>query len=583
MLVLSAAEMQACDRATTERYGIASLQLMRAASAAVAGFARRHFSRARRVTVLCGRGNNGGDGMMTARLLARAGCDVTTLLLGSPEGPKGDAAEAWRELNEPAHGAIHIVNAAEELATHNDALHADLIIDAVLGTGFRPPMKGLPLNALEWLKGSAAPVLAVDLPSGWPADATSATVNEPVFPADAVVTFTAPKPAHVFGQLTRRWDQPVVVAPIGSPDEAMVSNLRMRWAGAALKMVQEPRAAAANKGNFGHVLVVGGSIGRSGAPAMAGLGALRAGAGLVTVAAPAPVVPQVAVVAPELMTWLLEESLTGGIAAENTAADTLAALTERKTVLAVGPGLGQRGETMEFVAALLRESTMPVVIDADGLNILAGERTLLAEVAGMAQGRRIVVMTPHPGEMARLAEKSVAEIQANRLDAAREFARKNGVTLVLKGARTLVAHGDGTVAVNTTGNPGMAKGGSGDLLTGLIAGLMAQHPGLAAGAVEAAVYLHGLACDMAVRKADEHTLLATDGLRQLARAFRFRSAEFHASEKGLSPRTLGFHPSDRESPRESPDFLLDRKNGYVWLQGLPRGGRRGRTEGLRNV
>jgi hydroxyethylthiazole kinase-like uncharacterized protein yjeF len=583
MLILSAAEMQSCDRATTERHGIASIQLMRNASAAVAEFARLHFSRARRITVLCGRGNNGGDGMMTARLLARAGRDVTTILLGVPEGLKGDAADAWRELNESAHGAIHVVNTAEELARHNDALNADLIIDAVLGTGFKPPMKGLALDALEWIKSSRAPVLAVDLPSGWPSDATSATVNEPVFPADAVVTFSAPKPAHVFGQLTRKWDQPVVVATIGSPDEAMVSGLGVRWAGGALKLVQEPRAAAANKGNFGHVLVVGGSVGRSGAPAMTALGALRAGAGLVTAAAPAPIVPQVAAVAPEMMTWLLEESPTGGIAAENAAADALAALTERKTVLAVGPGLGQRGETAEFVAALLRASKMPAVIDADALNILAGDRKLLEEVAAMARGGRIVVMTPHPGEMARLAEKSVAEIQVDRLDAARAFARSNGVTLVLKGARTLVAHADGAVAVNTSGNPGMAKGGSGDLLTGLIAGLMAQQPGHAALAVEAAVYLHGLACDMAVRKADEHTLLATDCLRQLARAFRFRGAQFQAGGKGPSPGSLGFHAGRRDASQESSGFHSDRKSAYVWLQGLPRGGWRGGAEGRGNA
>jgi hydroxyethylthiazole kinase-like uncharacterized protein yjeF len=569
MLVLSAAEMQACDRATMERYGIPSLQLMRAASEAVAVFAWRQFPWARRMTVLCGRGNNGGDGMMAAQLLADAGCDVTTILLGSPEGLKGDAAEAWRQLTEPECGTICVVNSAEELSQHNDALKADLIIDAVLGTGFKPPMKGLPLDALEWVKGSAAPVLAVDLPSGWPADARSASLNEPVFPADAVVTFTAPKPAHLFGQLTRRWDQPVVVAPIGSPDGAMVSTLGVRWAGSALKMVQTPRAAAANKGNFGHVLVVGGSIGRSGAPAMTALGALRAGAGLVTAAAPASIVPQVAGVAPELMTWLLEESLTGGIAAENAVEDKLAALTERISVLAVGPGLGQRGETTEFFAALLRETRMPLVIDADGLNLLAADRALLAEVAGMAQGGRIVVMTPHPGEMARLAGKSAAEIQADRLETAREFARRNGVTLVLKGARTLVAHADGNVAVNTTGNPGMAKGGSGDLLTGLIAGLVAQHPGDAATAVEAAVYLHGLACDMAVRKADEHTLLATDGLAYLARAFRFRGAEYYAA--------------DEECSRARKNFQSDRKNGYVWLQGLPRGGWRGGFEDRKNA
>ncbi len=514
--------------------------------------------------------------MMAARLLAGAGCDVTTILLGAPEGLKGDAAQAWRELTEPPHGVIHVVNDAGDLRRHTDCLRADLIVDAVLGTGFKPPMKGLALDALEWLKGSGkwgqtpalAPVLAVDLPSGWRADATSTTVNEPVFPADAVVTFTAPKPAHVFGQLTRRWDQPVVVAPIGSPGEAIISTLGLCWAGAALKLVQQSRAAAANKGNFGHALVVGGSVGRSGAPAMAGLGALRAGAGLVTVAAPAPVVPQVAVVAPEMMTWPLAASPTGGIAAENAAADALAALTEHKTVLALGPGLGQRSETAEFLAALLRGTRMPVVIDADGLNILAADRALLEEVRAMAQRGRIVVMTPHPGEMARLAETSVAQIQADRLNAARSFALKNGVMLVLKGARTLIAHADGTVAVNTTGNPGMAKGGSGDLLTGLITGLIAQHPGDAALAADAAVYLHGLACDMAVRELDEHTLLATDCLRHLARTFRFRGAEFDSF--------------DREMPMPTTDFQLGRENGYVWLQGLPRGGRHGRFEDFRN-
>ena len=173
MHILSAAEMQACDRVTSERFGVASIELMRAASAAVAAFAREQFPRARRVTVLCGRGNNGGDGMMAARLLAASGLEVTTLLLGSPDELKGDAAVAWRELTSPAHGLIHVINTAEELAKHNSALETDLLIDAVVGTGFKPPLKGLALAALEWVKGSKAPVLAVDLPSGWPADETA--------------------------------------------------------------------------------------------------------------------------------------------------------------------------------------------------------------------------------------------------------------------------------------------------------------------------------------------------------------------------------------------------------------------------
>jgi NAD(P)H-hydrate epimerase len=534
MHILSAAEMQACDRVTTERFGVPSIGLMRAASGAVAAFARAEFPRARRVTVLCGRGNNGGDGMMAARLLASAGLDVTTLLLGSPDELKGDAAVAWRELTSPAHGLIHVVETVEELAKDKSALEADLIIDAVVGTGFKPPLKGLALAALEWVKASKAPIVAVDLPSGWPADETSATVTGPVFPADAVITFTAPKPAHVFGQLTRHWSHPIVVAPIGSPEEAMVSKLQLRWAGSALTLTQTPRPTAANKGNFGHVLVVGGMLGtaggKSGAPSLAALGALRAGAGLVTAAVPAPALPLVAAIAPELMTWPLAASPSGCIGAENLAPKTVAALMAGKTVLAIGPGMGQNPETAKFVTGLLSETTIPAVIDADALNILAAEPELLAK---LAKGRTLV-LTPHPGEMARLAGITVAEVQANRLAVAVEFTHRSGVTLVLKGARTLIAHPDGRVAVNTSGNPGMAKGGSGDLLTGLIAGLLAQYPDEPARAVEAAVYLHGLAADFAVRRDDEHTLLVTDSLSHLAQAFRF----------------------DSRGP-----------NGYLWLQG----------------
>jgi NAD(P)H-hydrate epimerase len=555
MDVLSAAEMQACDRLTTERFGIPSIELMRAASAAVAAFARQEFPRARRVTVLCGRGNNGGDGMMAARLLASAGLEVTTLLLGGRDGLTGDAATAWRDLTSPAHGMVHIIETAGDLAGHKAALETDLILDAVVGTGFKPPLKGLALAALKWMEASIesapshpseknknvarmghTPVLAVDLPSGWGADETASTVSSPVFRADAVITFTAPKPAHVFGQLTRHWWQPVVVAPIGSPQEAMVSGLNLSWAGESLILAQAPRAAAANKGGFGHVLVVGGTFGtaggKSGAPAVAALGALRAGAGLVTAAVPAPALPLVAAIAPELMTWPLVATPAGSIAAENLAPEFLSVLTAGKTVLAIGPGLGQSPETVKFTTGLLSATKIPAVIDADALNILAAKPVLLTK---LAKGRTLV-LTPHPGEMARLAGVTVAEVQADRLGVAHSFAQRTGVTLVLKGARTLIAHPDGRVAVNTSGNPGMAKGGSGDLLTGLIAGLLAQYPAEVARAVEAAVYLHGLAADMTVRAANEHTLLATDSLAQLARAFRFQ--------------TRG-------------------PNGYLWIQGLP--------------
>ncbi|HEX4286694.1 MAG TPA: NAD(P)H-hydrate dehydratase [Terracidiphilus sp.] len=534
MKVLSAAEMHACDRATTERFGVPSLKLMRAASTAVAAFAREQFPRAQRVTVLCGRGNNGGDGMMTARMLATAGLKVTTILLGSPEGMAGDAAAAWRELASPAHGMIHVVKMESELSQYKAALDTDLLIDAIVGTGFTPPLRGLPLAALQWIRNCQAPVLAVDLPSGWPADIASSSFDGAVFPADAVITFTAPKPAHVFAQLTRRWNQPVVVAPIGSPDQAIVSTLKLSWAGTSHELTQVPRPVDSNKGKFGHVLVIGGSTGKSGAPAMASLAAMRVGAGLVTAAVPEPILAQVSTIAAELMTWPLPANAEGQLAGRGLTPELVEALTKGKTVLAVGPGLGQGPGTAKLLTHLVAESDLPAVIDADALNVLAANPDLLAKISKSGKIGRTIVLTPHPGEMARLADMSVAEIQSDRLHAARAFAEKHAVTLVLKGARTLIAHPDGNVAVNTTGNPAMAKGGSGDLLTGIIAGLLAQYHDDPARAVEAAVYLHGLAADFAVREIDEHTVLATDTVREFSRAFRFRSR---------------------------------RPNGYGWLQG----------------
>jgi NAD(P)H-hydrate epimerase len=255
---------------------------------------------------------------------------------------------------------------------------------------------------------------------------------------------------------------------------------------------------------------------------MTALAALRVGAGLVTAAVPAPALPVVSALAAELMTWPLEASDAGGISDENLAPERVATLMTGKTVLAIGPGIGQSPETVKFTTGLLSATKIPAVVDADALNILATKPVLLAK---LAKGRTLV-LTPHPGEMARLAGMKTAAVQASRLETARAFAQQMGVTLVLKGARTLIAHPDGRVAVNTTGNPGMAKGGSGDVLTGLIAGMLAQYPEDVARAVEAAVYLHGFAADLAVRDGNEHTFLATDCFAHLAQAFRMQGSHF---------------------------------------------------------
>jgi len=550
MKILTAAEMQACDRVTAERFGVSSTDLMRSAAMAVATFAQNSF-RPHRVLALCGRGNNGGDGLMASRLLIEAGCEVTILLLGDPAGLQGDAA--WNELTPLATNSMHVVTDAESLASHSSVLaDADMILDAVVGTGFQPPLRGLPLAALSWLREGiktreacareAAPaILAVDLPSGWNADSTAPTLEGPVYPADAVVTFTAPKPAHVYGQLTRSLFQPIVVASIGSPEEAIVSELNQHWSGSSKAIADPERPADSNKGMYGHVLVIGGSPGKSGAPAMASLAALRAGAGLVTAAVTPSVLPLVAAIAPELMTRALATTPDGEISPDNLAQHSRKALLNGITVLAIGPGLGTSPEATDFALGLLSHSRLPAVVDADALNILSAHPGLLPKIAT----DRVLVLTPHPGEMSRLTGKTIVEIQSNRLQIARDFATRNQVILVLKGWRTLIAHPDGSIAVNTTGNPGMAKGGSGDLLTGIVAALLAQFPDHPKQAVEAAVYLHGLAADIAVQQpgigGDQHTLLATDSLAFLHRAFRF-------------------HPVR---------FQVQSKSQFVWLQGLP--------------
>jgi ADP-dependent NAD(P)H-hydrate dehydratase / NAD(P)H-hydrate epimerase len=293
--------------------------------------------------------------------------------------------------------------------------------------------------------------------------------------------------------------------------------------------------------------VIGGSVGKAGAPAMASMSSLRAGAGLVTAAVPSSIVALVSSYAPELMTRPMMASPAGELASKGITAQQFQKLIDRKTVIAVGPGLGDGPGTEMLLEAVLSDTKMPTVIDADGLNTLAANPFLMEKLTEVAKAGRTVVLTPHPGEMARLTGKSVEEIQANRLEQVRSFVRDHGVTLVLKGSRTLVAHPDGRVAVNTSGNPGMAKGGSGDMLTGIIAALLAQYKDDVASAVEAAVYLHGFAADLAVRDEDEHTLLATDSLKYFSQAFHFRPFRF-----------------SRGAPR-----------GYVWLQGQPAAGKLG--------
>lgn len=514
MQYLSAAEMREIDRVTVEQHGVSREQLMENAGAAVARFARLQWPAARRIVAICGKGNNGGDGLVAARHLSNAGCEVSVVLLAQPAQLKGEAATNLAKLSlKPL--VIAGAQTLDKPEVSQALTAADLILDAVYGTGFHPPLDLVTAAVKQRLDSLSAPVLAVDLPSGWDADSREMR-NPEAFRADAVVTFTAPKLAHAFGDLT---GGPVVVAAIGSPVETIQSKNNLTFTGTAVAKFQRKRDRDGNKGQYGHVLIIGGSRGKAGAPSMASLACMRVGAGLTTAAVVGSILPTVALIAPELMTAALDETSDGCAAAANMQAHEWDALIEKKTVLSMGPGLGQSNETRQFVHDVVANTTLPLVLDADGLNAFD------KAVWKLHGGARTLILTPHPGEMARLLGCSIKEVEADRENIARKFATEHDLILVLKGWRTLVAHPDGHIAVNTTGNPGMAKGGSGDVLTGLVAGMLAQAKayGASAGeAVEAAVYLHGLAADMCVVKGDEHTFLPTDLLSCLPNAFRFR-------------------------------------------------------------
>ncbi|MBB5339430.1 NAD(P)H-hydrate dehydratase [Tunturiibacter gelidoferens] len=522
MKILTATEMQAVDRWTAEEFGVSLDKLMEAAGEAVAQFCLRQYPVAMRVVVLCGKGNNGGDGFVAARVLAQAGRLVRVVLLGRVDEVRGEAATALKRLMKEF-SSVEVDEVGDEAgltACANAVGEAELLLDALVGTGFKPPLRGLAVLLREMVEKLETPVVAVDLPSGWDANSVEQTA-EGSFRADAVVTFTAPKIAHVFGHLTRSEKSggafgPVVVAAIGSPEDAVVSASGLTWAGASKALAERPRDVNSNKGKFGHVLVVGGSYGKAGAPAMASLACLRAGAGLVTAAVPKSILDSVTRIAPELMMVPLAEGTKGAVSFKNLDGAKLDALVKRISVVAVGPGLSTEGDAPAFARQIVEKTTVPVVIDADALNAFEGKTDLLN-----GEGR-VMVLTPHPGEMARLAGMTVKEVEADRVGLARRFATKHKLTLVLKGWRTLIAHPDGSIAVNTSGNPAMAKGGSGDILTGIVAAMLAQFPNDVARAVETAVYLHGLAADYAAHAMDEHTVLATDTVTHLSDAFRYR-------------------------------------------------------------
>jgi NAD(P)H-hydrate epimerase len=516
--VLTAAEMGQADRRTIEEFGVPGAVLMENAGSAVAAAIRRRYPGARRPVVLCGRGNNGGDGFVVASRLLDL--QPTVYLAGSRAETRGDA-RLHLEAYERSGGVVNeLLDLAGWQAARPAVREAGLVVDALLGTGLRAEPSGLVANIISDLSEIAAarvPLVAVDIPSGLASDTGDVTWE--TVRATLTVTFAAPKHGHVLPPACERVGE-LVVAPIGIPAVVLAETGTRLWLidGADAARAYGPRKPDAHKGTFGHVLLVAGSVGKSGAAILAAGGALRAGAGLVTVATPAPALPIVAAARAELMTEPLPVGGDGGLDRE--ALPRALALARGKDAVVIGPGLGQDAAIRDFVRGFVAQCPTPLVVDADGLNALAPSSSSRDPAAGALRKRSAsTIVTPHPGEMARLIGSEAAEVQRRRLDVARAFAAESRAVVVLKGYRTLVADPEGRAAVNPTGNPGLATGGTGDVLSGILGALLARglDPWTAA---TAAVYVHGRAGDVAAARLGQESLLAGDVIETLPEAIR---------------------------------------------------------------
>jgi hydroxyethylthiazole kinase-like uncharacterized protein yjeF len=561
MKILTSDEVRQLERDAIKKHELSTLILMQRAGFSVAQFCLLHF-KFDSVCVVCGKGNNGGDGFVAAAGLLEMGKEVTVVVLARGAGELSVDAAYWCERL--PHKPLWVSKESDfNSKAVQQALEADLMIDAIVGIGFKPPLKGVAKRAVDIMNDFEGEIVCVDVPSGVDADSL-----EPILPdqdavfGDAVITFIAPKPAHVFGKLT---SGPIAVAELGIESSCIDDELEQNVTTAQdVAMVFAPRQDDAHKGDFGHVLVIAGSLGKAGAAALAGMAALRTGAGLVTVACPQSVQSTIARFAAELMTEGLAETSEGTIALA--AGKRVDQLLTGKDVIVLGPGLSRNEETAEFIRQFAGHCPLPLILDADGLNAFEKH---YQELAPRGDPAALRILTPHPGEAARLIGLPARELQADRMTVARRMAKETGTFVVLKGAGTIVASPEGEVWINMTGNPAMAKGGSGDVLSGMIAASLARHQGglglmpgekplsefeevnallgelyktepglekiedeelinnfnrisssLKAQKVAAAVHLHGLAGDLARDMLHENSVLASDILQAIARVFQ---------------------------------------------------------------
>ena len=531
MRVLNSAQMREADRRTIEEIGISSLVLMENAGRQVVAAMEAMYTDLsdREVAVLCGRGNNGGDGLVVARTLLQRGVDVSVFLIGTVSDVRGDARTNLEILSRLGLTAVEIADSQAWELHFSEVTDCTLIVDAIFGTGLNAPLSGLIESVVADVNASGIPVVAIDLPSGLSADSA-----EPIgdsIEAAMTVTLAAPKlPLVLPPAETRAGD--IVIADIGIPADILdtVEGPRVELlTRAGMRELISPRAPDSHKGDYGRVLVVAGSRGKTGAAHLAATGALRSGAGLVTIATPASCQAVLAAMGAEYMTEALGEAAAdpndSGKSAGLDPANVDRVLEMARDVIAIGPGLGQEADTRRFVKGLVDRATMPLVIDADGLNAFSDDPDKLAGREG-----REVIITPHPGEMGRLVGMSADEVQASRLEIARNFATAHHLYVVLKGHRTLIATPDEKVFINPTGNPGMATGGTGDVLTGMIAAWLAQLLDAEA-ACKLAVYLHGMAGDLAEADEGEVAMTSVDVAGHLGDAILELTARRRVVEK----------------------------------------------------
>lgn len=500
MKVVTAEQMRQIDRVTIDERGIPGHQLMEHAGQAVADQICERFETGR-VAIVAGKGNNAGDGFVVARLLAERRWSVTVFLLADPTEIRGDA----RTMHEAIPEQVWQIR-VEEPGQLRDALKEfDLVVDAILGTGTQGAVRGLFGEAIETINGAVLPVVSVDIPSGLPTD--GGPIEGPVVRAAYTVTMGLPKlgmTIHPGVEFTGT----VTVASLEFPEEllndpAIQVNL---LTDAMIDAYLPPRPRDGHKGTFGSVVIVGGSPGMTGALVLAGRSAMRSGVGLVFCATAEALQPLVAGRLVEELTIGLPS--TDGRHLDTVSLRPLATQAVRMKAIALGPGVGRAEGTQQFVRKAVEQIQLPMVIDADALTALGGHLDVLL-------ARKVcTILTPHPGEMSRLTGKSTAQIQADRLGAARKLALNFRVVVVLKGAQTVVADPDGSIYINPTGNTGLAKGGSGDVLTGLIAGLLAQ-TSVALPSALCGVFLHGLAADLAARSIPPRAMIASDVIEHL--------------------------------------------------------------------